>query len=77
MKDLLRLLSWGVAILFTACGEIDVESLTIQTLTISPKSATIKIGETIQINANSTPAYDNNIFSWSSTNNTVATVDGN
>ena len=77
MRNTIKSLLWVLSMLFIACGEVDVETLTIESLVISPKSVSINIGESAQLNAVSTPAYDNNIFSWSTSNDAVATVDEN
>lgn len=72
MRHKIKVLTLLFSLLFAACNNPSIESLA-----ISPKSATINIGETLQINAISTPVYENSAFTWSSTDNGVATVDSN
>ena len=72
MRLKIKTLTLLFSLLFAACNNPSIESLA-----ISPKSATINIGETLQINVISTPVYENSAFTWSSTDNGVATVDSN
>ncbi|MBQ5701605.1 MAG: Ig-like domain-containing protein [Alistipes sp.] len=67
MRLKIKTLTLLFSLLFAACNNPSIESLA-----ISPKSATINIGETLQINVISTPVYENSAFTWSSTDNGVA-----
>lgn len=77
MRNTIKSLLWALSLLFIACSEVNIETLAIESLTIDPKSASINIGDRMQFNAVSIPAYDNNIFEWSTSNDAVATVDEN
>lgn len=64
--------------MFIACEQIDTgsEATVIESLKITPTSTTIRVGETVQLSAVSVPTYSNDFFSWSSSSDAIATVDG-
>lgn len=79
MKRLLAILLWILPLFFIACEQIEMgsESIVLESLKITPASTTIRVGESVQLNAISVPSYSNDFFSWSSTSDAIATVDNN
>ena len=74
MKHLSKLLTLLFALFFVACSEPAKESITIYSLSIEPKSAKVEIGNSLQLEVISNPAYEASLFDWSTTNEAVATV---
>lgn len=74
MKHLSKLLPLLFALFFVACSEPAKESITIYSLSIEPKSAKVEIGNSLQLEVISNPAYEASLFDWSTTNEAVATV---
>lgn len=79
MKRLLAIFLWILPLFFIACEQIETgsESIVLESLKITPASTTIRVGESVQLNAISVPSYSNDFFSWSSTSDAIATVDNN
>lgn len=76
MKHCFKLLSILFALSLLSCSDKD-KIVELQSLRLSPRTATLKIGNTQQFTAECTPQYDNLEYSWSSEDASIATVDDN
>jgi hypothetical protein len=75
------LVATGLSVLTLSCGEVasppeestDPSFATVRSVTVSPSSATIAVGRTVQLTARAKPSK-NVTFTWSSSNSNVASV---
>ena len=74
MDRYIKLIIVATLCLLTACAD-KAKDIQITALEVTPSSAIIKVGQTVQLSAKSTPHYDNLPVQWSSGNSAVATVD--
>ena len=75
MKNIFRIFVLLFALAFASCSTSDEGSVVLYSLRLEPKSGVVEIGKTLQLTAISDPVYTDLVYSWSSVDTSVATVD--